>query len=207
MTGQNNQLISGAATRATLQRWRVPLGFITAALFIVCSRPSWRSLAVGIPVSLCGIVIRGWASGHLRKNAELATAGPYAYTRNPLYLGSFVMLAGCAVSGGSWWLGLLLVGFFLAVYWPVMQAEAAHIQRLFGDDYARYAERVPLFVPRLTPYRAGGQRSFDHRLYLRHREYRALIGLAVIVVILALKAAGAFDGFWLGSGQIINGSE
>src|SRR5437868_2625295 len=115
MIVQDNSLAIGSAAKATLQRWRVPLGFVTAVLFVIFSRPSWMTLAVGVPLTLGGAAIRAWASGHLRKNAELAISGPYAYTRNPLYFGSFIMAAGCAVSGGSWWLGLLLLGFFLAV--------------------------------------------------------------------------------------------
>ena len=89
MTEQNLQAVD---ERSTMQRMRVPLGFLTAVLFVLSARPSWLSLACGLPVALLGTGIRGWASGHLRKNAELATSGPYAHTRNPLYLGSFVMV-------------------------------------------------------------------------------------------------------------------
>ncbi len=189
MRAENGSLTTSEAIRITLQRWRVPLGFIVTTLFLLFSRPSWLSLAIGAVISLCGIAIRAWAAGHVRKNAELAMSGPYAYTRNPLYFGSFLLVVGCAVSSLSWWLGLLLVGSFLAVYVPVMQAEAAHVRQLFPEDYARYAANVPLFIPRLTPYRSGQRRAFDHDLYLRHREYRALIGLAIVVAILMLKVA------------------
>lgn len=178
--------------RATLQRLRVPIGFVTAILFVVFSRPSWLSLATGIPLALAGALIRAWASGHLRKNAELATSGPYAHTRNPLYFGSFVMAAGFAVAGGSWLIGAWLMVFFLAIYWPVMQAEAAHMQTLFGDSYARWSADVPLFLPRLTPYRSGQDRSFDFSQYSHHREWRALIGLGIVIAILILKAANVF---------------
>jgi protein-S-isoprenylcysteine O-methyltransferase Ste14 len=135
----------GLQWRARLQRLRVPLGFVTAVLFVFMSQPSWRSLAWGAPLILLGVLIRAWASGHLRKNAELAVSGPYAHTRNPLYFGSFVLAFGCAVAGGTWWLGVWLVVFFLIVYWPVMQAEAAHMQQLFGDTYAQWATAVPFF--------------------------------------------------------------
>jgi protein-S-isoprenylcysteine O-methyltransferase Ste14 len=188
MTVPDNQLASHNAAKATLQRWRVPLGFATAALFLIFSRPTWSSLAAGAPIALCGAAIRAWASGHLRKNARLATSGPYAYTRNPLYFGSFVLALGCAVGGGSWWVGLLLTGFFLAVYWPVMRAEAAHLRRLFADDYAPYAARVPLFVPRPPRYHLGERQRFELSLYLRHREYRASLGLLLVFAILAVKA-------------------
>jgi protein-S-isoprenylcysteine O-methyltransferase Ste14 len=175
-----------------IQRLRVPVGFITAILFVLFSRPTWRSIAVGVPIALSGAFVRAWASGHLRKNAELAVGGPYAFTRNPLYFGSFLMASGCAVCGGSLWLGLWLIAFFLAVYLPVMQAEAAYMRRLFAGDYEDWAANVPLFIPRVTPYRNGRRRSFDTRQYLRHREYRAAIGLAIVIAVLSLKAARIF---------------
>lgn len=179
--------------RASLQRLRVPIGFVTAILFVVFSRPSWPSLAVGAPLALLGALIRGWASGHLRKNAELAVSGPYAHTRNPLYFGSFVMAAGCAVAGGVWLIGIWLMVFFLAIYWPVMQAEAAHMRTLFGEAYARWSAEVPLFLPRLTPYQSSQNRSFDFGQYIHHREWRALIGLGIVLTILVLKAANGFS--------------
>lgn len=175
-----------------VQRLRVPIGFITAILFVFFSRPTWTSLTVGVPIALFGATIRAWASGHLRKNAELAVSGPYAFTRNPLYFGSFVMAAGCAICGGSLWLSVWLTALFLAIYMPVMQAEAAHMRKLFAGDYERWAANVPLFVPRVTPYRDGRTRRFDPRQYLRHREYRAAIGLVIVIGILSLKAARIF---------------
>ena len=188
----NDQQVKISDSRSLIQRLRVPSGFITAILFVVFSRPTWSSLAAGVPVALCGALVRAWASGHLRKNAELAVSGPYAFTRNPLYFGSFLMAAGCAVCGGSLWLGLWLMVFFLAVYLPVMQAEAAHMRTLFGDAYEKWAANVPFFVPRVTPYTNGRTRRFDRRQYLRHREYRAAIGLAIVIAALSLKAARIF---------------
>jgi len=184
--------VTDYSLRYLIQRLRVSIGFMTAILFVVISQPTWRSLAIGAPIALAGALIRAWASGHLRKNAELTVSGPYAFTRNPLYLGSFVMAAGCAVCGGGWGLGLLLIAFFLAVYLPVMQTEAAYMRTLFGADYENWAANVPLFIPRLTPHRNGRARSFDPRQYLRHREYRALIGLAIVIAVLSLKAARIF---------------
>jgi protein-S-isoprenylcysteine O-methyltransferase Ste14 len=188
----NNEEVIKRDFRAKLQRLRVPLGFVTAVMFVLASQPSQLSLIVGLPIALCGVLIRAWASGHLRKNAELATGGPYAYTRNPLYFGSFVMTVGCAVAGGVWWLGLWLIVFFLMIYLPVIEAEAAHMQRLFAGDYQGWAASVPLFLPRLTPYRSGQERGFDFQQYLKHREYRALIGLAIVISVLILKAAKVF---------------
>ncbi len=91
-----------------IQRWRVPLGFLSAAIFIVLARPTPRALLIGAGVSLIGLGIRAWAAGHIRKNAELATSGPYAFTRNPLYLGSFFLGLGFTIASGRWELAALV---------------------------------------------------------------------------------------------------
>jgi protein-S-isoprenylcysteine O-methyltransferase Ste14 len=184
----NSAEITNENLRAKMQRLRVPAGLISAILFVFASQPSGRSLIAGIPIALCGVIIRAWASGHLRKNMELAMAGPYAYTRNPLYFGSFVMALGCAIAGGSWWVGGALIGIFLVVYLPVMQAESEYMKTLFAGKYERWAANVPLFIPRLTPYRSAASRGFAMHQYLQHREYRALIGLAIVFGFLILKA-------------------
>lgn len=172
-----------------VQRLRVPIGFLTAILFVIVSKPTLTSLAVGVPVALIGILIRAWASGHLRKNAELAVSGPYAFTRNPLYFGSFLMAVGMAIAGGTLWVGLWLVAFFLLIYYPVMRAEAVHMRHLFAESYEQWAAAVPLFIPRLTPWRAiSTDRTFELNQYLHHREYRALIGLSIVIAILVVKA-------------------
>jgi hypothetical protein len=184
-----------------VQRWRVPLGFACAAVFIVLARPDRRSLAVGGAVALVGLLIRAWASGHIRKNDRLAVSGPYAHTRNPLYLGSFILGLGFTVAASSdWWLLLLLGGLFaalfLGIYWPVMRVEAATLAEMFGEEYKAYAEAVPLLFPRPTPYRPGDPAAasvkFDPTLYMRYREYRAALGLLVAWCVLWLKAVLAF---------------
>jgi protein-S-isoprenylcysteine O-methyltransferase Ste14 len=178
-----------------VQRWRVPLGFVCAGVFILLARPRPLTLAVGGAVAVLGLLLRAWASGHIRKNAELAVSGPYAHTRNPLYLGSFVLGLGFTVAASSsLWLFLMLGGLFaslfLGIYLPVMHVEATTLAELFGDDYRRYASAVPLLFPRLTPYRAaeGPAVKFDASLYLRYREYRAALGLLLAWGVLALKA-------------------
>jgi protein-S-isoprenylcysteine O-methyltransferase Ste14 len=178
-----------------VQRWRVPLGFVCAALFILLARPDRRSLAIGGAVALVGLSLRAWASGHIRKNARLAVSGPYAHTRNPLYLGSFVLGLGFTVAASSSLPLLLLLGglfasLFLGIYWPVMRVESATLAEMFGEEYREYAAAVPLLFPRLTPYRAGDGASakFDPSLYMRYREYRAALGLLLAWCVLVLKA-------------------
>ena len=171
------------------QRWRVPLGFLIAPIFILLAKPRPVTLAIGAAIGLGGLLLRAWASGHLRKNDELATAGPYAYTRNPLYLGSFLIGLGFTVAAGRWILAVLFALLFLGIYVPVMRVESATLERLFGHKYRRYADGVPLFLPRLTRYAGGTEvRSFDAALYKRYREYQAAIGFAIALALLIAKA-------------------
>lgn len=164
----------------------MPLGFAFGALYLYFSDPTYPLIAAGSLVALIGLLIRAWASGHIRKNRELATSGPYAWTRNPLYLGSFIMGAGFVVASGVWWLGLLFVVLFLGIYLPVMRIEARELTQIFGKEYEDYAEEVPLFFPGVGRKRGDGIR-FDRGLYLRYREYQAALGFAAVVGILVLK--------------------
>ncbi len=172
-----------------IQRWRVPLGFLCGALFILFARPTFRSLIAGAAISILGLLLRAWAAGHIRKNAELATSGPYAYTRNPLYLGSFLLGLGFTIGSGRWQLGILFAVLFLGIYLPVMRVESATLAQLFGEKFKKYADAVPLFFPRLAAYRGGNSTiGFDKSLYLRYREYRAALGLLIAWGLMIVKA-------------------
>ena len=170
-----------------MQRWRVPLGFACAALFLFFAQPTAWTLILGATVALPGLALRGWASGHLRKNEALATTGPYAYTRNPLYLGSFLMGLGFTIAAGRILLVLIFFIMIAGIYLPVMRVESATLSDLFGKRYSRYAREVPLLFPRLTPYRRTTEITFDRTLYLRYREYRAAIGLVIVWMLLAAR--------------------
>jgi protein-S-isoprenylcysteine O-methyltransferase Ste14 len=172
-----------------IQRWRVPLGFLCAAVFLILARPTTKALLIGAGVSLIGLVIRAWASGHIQKNAQLAVSGPYAFTRNPLYLGSFLLGLGFTVASGRWELALLFAALFLGIYFPVMRVEASTMAELFGNEYVLYRQAVPLFFPRFTPYFKADSRvtRFDASLYLRYREYRAALGLVIAWGLLLAK--------------------
>src|SRR5262249_31142329 len=132
---------------------------------------------------------RAWASGHLRKNDQLATSGPYSYTRNPLYLGSFLLGLGFTVGANRWELAALFALLFAGIYFPVMRVEASTLEGLFGETFRQYARDVPLFLPRFTPNRdqSPHEVSFDANLYLRYREYRAVLGLLIAWGLLAFK--------------------
>lgn len=167
------------------RRIRVPLGFVFAAFYIWRAQPRWWSLIAGLVIASLGLAIRALASGHVKKNRELTTTGPYAYVRNPLYLGSIIIGVGFAIAARDVWIGVVLVIFFLAVYVPVIRGEQAYLREHFPgyDDYAR---RVPGLVPRTLRLRGLAQ-GFSRELYLRHREYNALLGTAAMLIVLIAK--------------------
>jgi protein-S-isoprenylcysteine O-methyltransferase Ste14 len=167
----------------------VPLSFVCAALFLLFARPRPVTLLAGVTISVFGLLLRAWAAGHIRKNSTLATSGPYAFTRNPLYLGNFLLGLGFTIGSGWWPLGIVFAVLFLGIYLPVMRVESQTLANLFGESYQRYARGVPIFLPRLTPYcSAEGKTEFDSSLYMRYREYRAALGLLVAWGLLVLKA-------------------
>ena len=171
------------------RRIRVPLGFLFAVLYFWLARPTWRSLMLGAIGVLAGLFIRALASGHVRKNEALATSGPYAYTRNPLYLGSLVMGLGFCVAARSWWVGAALVLLFVAIYLPVIRDEEAFLRGKF-PEFEEYARRVPRMVPRLTPHSDREKETpggFSLNLYMKHREYNALLGAMGMMAALIVK--------------------
>ncbi|MGI8789166.1 MAG: methyltransferase family protein [Pyrinomonadaceae bacterium] len=170
-----------------IQRYRVPLGFLFAAVFLIFARPEMLSLIIGGAIAVAGLLVRAWASGHIRKNQTLAVSGPYAYTHNPLYLGSFILGVGFSIASGVWWLALLFAALFLGIYLPVMRVEAKELTQIFGAEYEEYARRVPLFFP-LPMAHEKSKTTFDFDLYLRYREYRAALGLLFAWSVLLVKA-------------------
>lgn len=169
------------------RRIRVPLGFVFAVLYFWLARPTWRFLALGAVLIVPGLLIRALASGHVRKNEALATSGPYAYTRNPLYLGSLLIGIGFAVAARSWWVGAALVVMFVVIYVPVIRGEEAFLRGQF-PQFEQYVRQVPRMLPRLTPYRSGDSGGgFSGELYWKHREYNALLGAVGIAAALIGK--------------------
>jgi protein-S-isoprenylcysteine O-methyltransferase Ste14 len=167
-------------------RGRVPLGFALGIAYLVFSQPTGWLLVLGGTVALLGLALRAFAAGCLDKNSTLATGGLYAYTRNPLYLGSFIMGLGFSVACGSWILGGIFVAFFLLIYSLVMRREAAFLRQQFGEAYARYAAQVPVFFPTLRALPVS-ERAFRWERYRKNREYEAALGYLAALVFLFLK--------------------
>ena len=170
---------------AIARRIRVPLGFALAVFYLWVAQPTWKSLAGGALVTVPGILLRALASGHVRKNQELTTTGPYAYTRNPLYLGSLVMAVGFAWAARSIWVLLLIAMMFFLIYLPVIRAEEAFLRATF-PNFEEYSCRVPRLLPRLgSGRRVSGE--FSPQLYWLHHEYNAVLGSAALIAALVAK--------------------
>ncbi len=157
-------------------RLRVTCGFIMVAAFAWFSRPDAMSLAWGLPMSALGLALRAWATGHVEKKIRLAESGPYAYVRNPLYLGTLLVASGFAIASRRWELAVLFGFVFAFIYLPAIELEEQHLRKLF-PEFGTYSDRVPALWPTLAPVRKPER--FRWALYVRNREYQALIGFVV----------------------------
>lgn len=167
-----------------VQRLRVPSGFILAAIFLLMAHPQWWSLLAGLPVSAAGLALRTWAAGHLRKDESLVASGPYAWTRNPLYLGTFLIALGCAIASAQPIVVAAVFALFFLIYVPVMEQEQEHLGKLF-PGYAEYAARVPLLLPR--PPRVRSPLKYSGDLWRRNKEWKAWYGFLAVEVFLLVQ--------------------
>ncbi len=169
------------------RRIRVPLGFVFAAVFLLLARPGSESLLVSLALVLPGLWLRGYAAGYVKKNEELTTTGPYAYTRNPLYLGSMLIAFGFGAASQSWILIVVLAALFFAIYLPTIRSEEQFLRGQFSG-FEAYARQVPRLFPQIMPAEGAAPAGrFSRERYLHHREYNASIGAAAIYAALLLR--------------------
>ncbi|WP_260703903.1 methyltransferase family protein [Edaphobacter flagellatus] len=169
------------------RRIRVPLGFLFAVVFLWLAQPTWRTMALSLLLVAPGLWLRGYAAGYVKKNAELTRTGPYAYTRNPLYLGSMMIAFGFAWASGSWVIFVALAVLFLAIYLPTIRSEEAYLREHFAG-FDAYAAAVPRLLPRLTAAKSDlPPGRFSQERYMHHREYNALMGAIAIYGALAAR--------------------
>lgn len=187
MSSKNSQENFAQQWKRISRRIRIPLGFLFVVLYFWLARPVWESLLAGLVLVVPGLFLRGYASGYVKKNAELTTTGPYAYTRNPLYLGSIMIAFGFAVAARSIWIAVALAVLFCIIYLPVIFGEEEYLRAHFSG-YDEYARRVPRLLPRLR-LRSGtaGGGKFSVVLYRKHREYNSLLGSICIYLVLIAR--------------------
>jgi protein-S-isoprenylcysteine O-methyltransferase Ste14 len=169
-------------------RWRVRLGYPLAIAVLFFARPQPRSILYGALVGLVGLALRAWAAGYLHKQEVLTVTGPYAYTRNPLYLGSAVLAVGVAIATRSWISSILLGAYFTVFYSIVMRREENELRSRHAEDFDRYAAAVPLFFPRWSPAKLsdGGSGAFSPIQYKKNHEWQAALGFLLLLIVLVL---------------------
>lgn len=161
----------------TLAKWRVTLGYVLGAATLWFADPTWRSLAAGAVVGGLGEALRIWAAGHLEKGREVTTTGPYALTRHPLYAGSSLMGVGFAIAAHSLVVAVLVFLYLSVTIFAAVRSEEAHLTEKFGETYPAYRDG-----------RANaGERRFSLERAWRNREYRALVGFAAVLGLLAVR--------------------
>src|SRR6202041_1959976 len=173
------------------RRIRVPLGFVFAGVFLWLAEPTWKTMLLSLLLVVPGVWLRAYAAGYVRKNAELTRTGPYAYTRNPLYLGSMMIAFGFAAAAGSWMILIVLAVLFAVIYVPTIQSEESYLRKHFAG-FDEYAAKVPRLLPRLTAAVFPGNENasggrFSAVQWRHHREYNALMGAGAIYLALAVR--------------------
>lgn len=173
-----------------LRKLRLKAVWLIVIPFFVFARPTLQLAAIGAALALLGLFIRGWSAGTIHKDKEVTTTGPYAHTRNPLYVGSFFIGVGVSLAGGHWIWPAVFIAFYVAVYGRTMAFEEKILAEEFGDTYRDYVANVPRVIPRLTPYRAPGVEGggFRWSQYRRYREWEASLGALAAFGILVAKA-------------------
>ena len=169
-------------------RWRVRLGYPLAMAIVYFSRPTLRSILSGTLVGVCGLCLRAYAAGYLHKKEVLTVTGPYAYTRNPLYLGSAILALGAGIATRSWISAPVLIAYFAVFYSAVMLREAKELRLRHGASFEEYARVVPLFIPRLTAAKLPGDSAgaFSFTQYKKNHEWQAAVGFLLLILILLL---------------------
>jgi isoprenylcysteine carboxyl methyltransferase (ICMT) family protein YpbQ len=180
----------------TLARFRVALGFVFGVLVLVLAQPTASSLLIGMSIAACGEAIRIWAAGHLRKSSEVTVSGPYRWVAHPLYVGSSVMGAGLAIAAASAIVAALIGLYLVATLTAAIKSEEAFLRRAFGDQYDLYRSGV---AAKRRERSAASRRAFSLQQAMANREYRAVAGLGVAILLLIWKAT--YNGlFWRAAG-------
>lgn len=171
----------------TVYRWRVRACFIGLILAILLSRPNLYSLFGGVGLCSLGLLLRTWASGHLKKEKELTISGPYQFTRNPLYLANFIIGISVILASYSWWMVGVFVAYFILFYPVTLLREKEKMNTLFPEEYEKYKKRVPFFFPSFKSLLSSNKNKFSWKLYKKNKEYKALLGAVLFWLIMTAK--------------------
>lgn len=172
---------------AKIYEWRVRAGLISAIASLFFARVTPLSLLLGLGIAFLGLSIRAWACGHLVKEKELATSGPYRFSRNPLYSANFIIGTAIVISSNSWWTFFIFAANFIIFYPVIILVERDRMFKLFPREYAEYSKRVPLVIPSFRRRYPSSGRNFDWNLFRNNKEIRATVGVLAFWALFALK--------------------
>jgi protein-S-isoprenylcysteine O-methyltransferase Ste14 len=158
--------------------------FIFFSIFAITKDLYFRQALVFFAL---GLLIRFWASGYLEKSRRLTTSGPYAFIRNPLYLGNFLLGAGFSVLSQNIYLILYFVLGFGFVYYYTIKQEEQNLSEKFTQDFKEYKKCVPAYFPRLTPYPARDKKIFRFSLSVKNGELIRIFGFLILIAALFLR--------------------
>lgn len=164
----------------------IPLGLL------VVGKPTLASYSIGLTIAIIGQLIRIWSAGYLHKQEEVTACGPFAYVRNPLYVGTLVMGLGYCIISAQWWAFIVAYILYLGIHWPTILSEENYLSNKFGEEYIRYCHAVPRLIPRLTPCREFPSAAFSRDLLMENHEYRSMIGMVLLAVLFGLKLVFKF---------------
>jgi len=169
-----------------LAKYRLPYSYLIAAVSIAFAHKP--VIYYGFILVAIGMALRFWAAGYIHKNAEVSTGGPYALTRNPLYLGSFMGALGAFILGHEFWPLVFFVCTYVFFYGSLIRSEEKFLSSHYGDDFSKYKANVPVFLPRLIPYKSESTSSFSWAKALDNKEHK-YSATAILVPILVLVVA------------------
>jgi protein-S-isoprenylcysteine O-methyltransferase Ste14 len=169
-------------------RYRVRLGYPLAIAVLFFARPQPSSILFGAIVGAFGLALRAWAAGYLHKQEVLTVTGPYALTRNPLYLGSAILALGAAIAVRSWISAIILAAYFSIFYSIVIRKEEHELRPRHTEQFDRYAAAVPQFFPRLSPAKLPGANAgaFSAAQYKKNHEWQATVGFLLLLLALVV---------------------
>jgi len=173
--------------RKKIYRLRVPVGLWGVIIILILAKPTLTSMLIGVIFSIFGFSLRAWAAGHLEKEKNLTTSGPYQYTRHPLYLGNFILGLSLCIGANSLW-GWIVFFVYFSIFYPALIIEETYkLKKLFPEKYKEYEKNVPCLFPNFKKVKEKNSEKFRFSLYKKNREHRAILGGFIIWLILLLK--------------------
>ena len=171
-------------TTEALIKYRSLIGIVCLIVVLWLATPSARAIFIGFFLMMVGMFFRGWSSGYIDKDRELATEGPYSLTRNPLYFGNLLIASGIAVASNHWLTALICAVYYVFFFTFLIAIERKRMKERFGPRYEAWARDANLFFPRIKKIRKF---NFNIALYMKNREYRVLFYSLFVIAVLVVK--------------------